>query len=88
MALGGTFFTVNESATAVVVSNHERAPVFIAVEGKPCAAWPLVPNRPQHCDSVLFVERILCVNEQKSPFFFSFVKLPHVLHSVNGAFNS
>jgi hypothetical protein len=40
-------------------------------------------NCPQHCNPILLVERIACVNEEKSPFFFHAVRLPHVINGMN-----
>jgi hypothetical protein len=45
-------------------------------------------NCPQHCNPILLIERIACVNEEKSPFFFHAVRLPHVIDGMNSTFDS
>jgi hypothetical protein len=50
--------------------------VFVTIKYKPGSRWPLVSNSPQHACSILLIECIGRINEEKSPLFFLLMHIP------------
>ena len=60
----------------------------VAVKRKPRARGPLVPDGPEHGRPIQLVERVSCVNEQKSPLLLFLVLPPELIDGVDAAFDA
>jgi hypothetical protein len=62
--------------------------VPVTVECKLGTGRPLIANGPAHGHHVAFIEHILCINKEESPFLLYLVGLPHELHHMDSTLNA
>ena len=62
--LGHSLLAVKEAAGPIHVAYHQGGPVAITVEYELPATGPLELNGPQHCRSIIPIERVLHINEE------------------------
>jgi hypothetical protein len=60
----------------------------VAVKRKPRARGPLVLDGPEHGRPIQLVERVSCVNEQKSPLLLFLMLPPELIDGVDAAFDA
>ena len=74
--MGDTFHAIKEGSCPPTIPYHQGGPVAVTVESKLFAAGSIVLDRPQHCGSVLLIERIVHVNEEKYPVILLLMMFP------------
>lgn len=81
--MGHPLIYLKEMTCPIACPDHQGGPVAVAIIIKPRTIGTLVVHRPQNGGTVLLIECIVRINEEKPPLILLVMMLPHKPDRVN-----